>query len=368
MARTNRDNFHSYANEHIVPNLFSGVFKFPTLLSVLSMKGSTEGKLGRPGSSVMLGKRLSPAKREEMRGSTQYVGFFHSGTVGGGKWIGEDDTAASAGAGRQNKQKKSFYVSWAEHEQPIAIQNTVLDANQGKAKIGSVLEDAVSMAVEEQIETFATSVYTGAPSDQTAEVVDNLIGLDTWIHDSNTLGGVDRSLAANANFRGRRSTATLALSLKLIDDICIKGVDDGASGTTTPLLRHGSKADIILTDEINYNTLKQEAISRQLGRAVSGSSQPSGGQVGFVGEYIDYNGKCIAPDPYAAANSLYILDSSSWLMQFFGGKNFSTQKFVNLRENQPGTGQPDLTTSAVVTKGRLICPEPWKNFHGTAVS
>lgn len=369
MARTvaTRENFHAYANEHIVPDMFSGVFKFTSLAPILGLRGATDGKLGRPGSRLFVGRKLSPAKKSVYEGSTQAHFFFNTGKVGGGKWIGEDDTGSTAGAERSNKKKKSVYVSWSEHSQPIAIQNQVIDANQGGEAIGNVLEDAVALAVEEQLEELATKIYTGNPSNQsTDEIWSEPIGLQQWIHDSNNVGGIDRSSAANAEFRGRRSTASLKASLSLIDEIMLEGVDDGDSGTTIPLQERGSRGDVILTTNKIYNTLKQEALSRNVGNRVT-NAMPEGGQVGFLQEYIDYNGRIISYDPYCPANHLFVLDSNSILMQVFSGKNFSVLPFVDLRRSRPGSGQPDLTTSEVCTKMRLMVHEPWKNFQGTSV-
>lgn len=370
MARAaNRSGFHVYANEEVIPNKLSGVFKFSTLLPVLSMKGAVEGAWGRPGSSVMIGRKLSSAKSKTLRGSTQAQIQFPLGKVGGGKYIGVDDTASSAGTARSNRKKKTAYISWFEHEQPIALENQIIDAAGGQFSIlGSQIEDATGLALEEQLEQLATDMYTGNPSDQTAEIWNAPVGLDQWIHKSNTLGGIDRSDATHQYFRGQHSTASLTLSLSLIDTICLEGVDDGSSGTTTPLANIGSMADVVILPNAGYNKIKQEALSRNLGQRVTGDSLPKGGLVGYLDEFVNYNGKIIVMDPYAAASSMYILDSQTWMMELFAGKNFAVQKFQNLRELQPGTGQPDLTTSAVVTKGRVLCFEPVKNFRGTAVS
>lgn len=362
-----RTGFHAYANEFVVPRMFSGVFKVTTLLPALAQLGSVDGNLGRKTSGAMIGKSLPPGKKATLRGSTQAQIFYQLAKVGGGKYIGVDDTASSAGSSRSSRQKSSAYVSWFEHEQPIAVENQQLDAAGGGFAVGSIVDDSTQMALEEQIEQISTDIYTGDPT-ESAEIWDAPLGLQQWIHGANTAAGVDRTASANQYFRGERSTGAHTLSLSFIDAVCLEGVsgaDD--SGTTTPLFNNSSLANLIVVPNAGYNKLKQEALSRNVGTRQT-TSMPSGGSVGYLGEWIDYNGKMIVPDPYCPASSIFILDSSTWLFQTFSGKNFTVQKFQNLRELQPGTGQPDLTTSASVVKARLLCFEPWKNFQGTNVT
>ena len=366
MARAaNRTNFHSYANEFVVPRMFSALFKVTTLLPALAQLGGASGRLGRKDSGVMIGKQLPPGKKAVLRGSTQAQIFYLDAMTGGVKYIGADDTGSSTGSGRQNTQKKSAYFSWFEHEQPISLSNQVLDANGGGFAVGSAIDDATAMALEEQLETLSTDIYTGNPTSQTAEVWDKPLGMQQWLQKANTIGGVAR--AAAGGFSAQHSTATLTLSLSLIDAVVLEGVNDGSGSTTAPLFNKSSLHNLVIVPNAGYNKLKQEAISRGVGTRVNGD-MPKGGSVGYVGEWIDYNGIMIAPDPYAPASSLWVLDSSTWLFQTYAGKNFTTQKFVNLRELQPGSGQPDLTTSASVVKGRLLCFEPAKNFQGTAIT
>jgi hypothetical protein len=342
--------------------MFSGQYDMPVLASALSLAGSRMGNL-TPDSFMILGKKFGLAQQKNINGSSQFQGYWQKNTVGGGKYLAFQDTGSSAGNDRGNTLPSSFYVSWFEREDPIAVDNEVLDDNKGQDKALSLVETVTQDAVSRQLDAFGTDFYTGSPSDYTAEKWDAPVGLNAWITNDNNICGVDRSVTANANFRGQFEDGTLNLSLSLIDTICTEGTTD-----TTALMNKGSKADIVIVPNAGYNKLKQEAISRQLGRMVSADNLPKGGMVGYLNEYINYNGKMIFCDPKAAASSMYVLDSSTWTLQFQGGKNFKVSPWVNLRDLQPGTGQPDITTAAVCTKARLICHEPWKNWRGEAVS
>ena len=365
-ARGSLSGFHAYANEAVVPSLFSGIYQFPTLATALSLKGSTVGKL-TPKSELVLGRKVTAAKAKDMAGSTQLHGFFQTGDINATKVVGTDDTGASAGSERVSTKKRSWYTSFAEYETAVAIENEKLDAAKGKYAVGSLIEDATQIAMASQLATLATDLYTGAPSDYTADVYDTAVaGLDAWLHNSNNAFGVDRSSVTG--FNAQYATAAMKYTLSTIEDICSKGVAKAGGGTTDSLNSHGSRADVIIVPEDGYNKLKKEAISKQLGRAVSGDSLPKGGMVGYVSEYVDYCGKFIFPDPKAASGSMYILDSNAISIEFFAGKNFTVSPFVDLRKLQPGTGQPNTTNAALCTKIRTAVWEPWKCFRGTNFS
>jgi len=317
---------------------------------------------------MIIGKKLGIAEQQKISGGSQFVGFWQKNRESAGKWLSFQDTGASAGNNRANNIPSSFYVSWAEREEAIAIDNEIIKSAKSPHDVLPVVETAVKNAVSAQLDVFGTAVYTGTPSSYSTDKWDIIVGLDEWIHNSNNLCGVDRSSAANANFRAQYSTGALSLSLDLIDQIVVEGVAQAGGGTTTPLINYGSKGDIVILPNAGYRKLKAEAIARQAGRVVTSDQLPKGGMVGYLNEYIDYNGRMIVPDPKAAASSMYILDSDTWTLQFRGGDNFRVTPFVDLREQRPGTGQPDTTNAAVCTVIRQICHEPSKNWRGTDVS
>lgn len=368
-SRGIRSGFHAYANEYTANELHSGIYNFPTLATALSLQGAVNGKL-TPDSRLVIGKSFSAARAKTMAGSTQLNGFFQTGDISGTKVIGTDDTGSSAGAERVSAKKKGWQTSWTEYETPVAIDNQLIDAAKGGHAVGSLIEDATQIATASQLAVLAQDLYTGAPTSYTDDVYSGATpGLDEWLGKANNVFGIDRSLAANAGFRAQHSTATLALSFSTLEDIIGVGVNDGSAGTTASLNSKGSKGDIILVPEAGYNKLKKEALALHLIQHTSnGKDLPNSGMVGYLNEYINWNGRMICPDPYAAASSLYILDSNAISIEFFAGKNFTTSKFVNLRDLQPGTGQNNLTTAALCTKLRMMVWEPWKCFKGTAIS
>lgn len=369
-TRGSREAFHMYANEKVLPDTFSGVFNFPTLASGLALQGMSRGSFGVKDDSVMIGRKLTPAQLSTMAGSTQLHSKFNTGKMNATKYVGADDTGASAGSSRSTDKFKTVYSSWCEVATATAVPNQIIDANQGPEAIASAIDDAVALAVNEQLEQIATDFYTGAPTSQTADIWDKPIGLTNWIYDGRagkTIGGLDVNLAANAQFRGAYSTATFVASLQLIDDICLAGVDDGNSGTTTPLFQKHSKADLVVTDLANYNTLKAEAITRG-SRAFYSGDIPDASKVGQLNEYVLYNNKIIVGDSYCPANALFVLDSNSWLFQTFKGKNMTMSEFVDNRKVLPGTGQNDITTAELMTKYRIHGFEPWKNAYLTTVN
>lgn len=352
--------FHSYAQEVIDTEFRSGLFDVPVLLSILSRKGTTEGKMGRPGSAFVIGKNITGTKMRTLAGSTLRHVFFQTERVGGGATLTSDGNTSSAGTSRSDSKKRSAYIHWFYREFPIAIRNMTLRQARGRYALGSAIADATVMATEELMEDLATRVYTGNPSNQsTDEPWDNLMGLQQWIHTTNTIGGIDRSSVTG--FDGVRVTTAKAATLALLDEAMLNH-----DGSGNGLADKGSRADVWITGNILYNKFKQEALSR--GAQLVTNDVPKGGQVGFIGEYVNYNGKMITLDPFCPASTVFGLDSRTWEMELDPKENFRVLPFKDLREELPGTGQADLTTSAVAFGGRLICTQPWKNIQYTNVS
>ncbi|MDB4261459.1 hypothetical protein N9878_01190 [bacterium] len=354
MALSNSlQSFHAYAQYALSEGMKTGLFKVPTLLAAVANKQSVSGSMGEPGASAIIGKPVSVAKRKSLGGSTQKHIFFQTSRVGGGKYLGEDGTTSSTGTARQDKQKRSTAVSWSFYEQPISLRNNAIRMSGDGYAIGSLIEDAVQMAMNEANEQIAGDLWNGSPTSQASDVYDDLIGVDQWVDDNNTIGSIDRSSVTG--FNGVRTDSATTISLSTIDD--------AALNSTNGLSLYGGRSDMAITTSGIYNNLKQEALAS--GGQLMFSEKQQGQAVGFEGEYINYNNTMICFDPYATnagatANYFLLTDSSTWCFETHSAENWRVIPFKNLADDaQPGSD--DLTVSKIRIGMRFYNEQPWKS-------
>jgi len=363
-----REGLDVYAQEVIKEGFFSQIYDIPVLAAAFGLANKASPMFGGD-VNVALGRKLSGPQMETIDGGTLLHSKFHLQQGSTDAKVAYNGAGVDVSGGNGwivDGGSKTFSTAWVEYESGVKIGNDDLDANRGKYALGSLVQDALQDTIGGQLSDIGTDLYTGLPSDFTLEKYDDIIGLQAWIHDGNNICGVDRSVGANAGFRGVRSTATLTLSLDLIDAFMMKGVEDGAAGTTTPLYDKNAKLDLIVTSGANYYTLKQEALNR--GGILMHNKMPDASQVGQLKEWIEYNGIIIVADPKCPADHLFGLDMSTWTLQFLRDKNFKMGQFVNPKEVLPASGQDNFSYAALQTQTRLHCYAPWKNIQLTDVS
>lgn len=354
MALSNSlQSFHAYAQYSLSEGMKTGLFKVPTLLAAVAKKQTVTGRMGEPGASMVIGKPLSVAKSKSLGGSTQKHIFFQTAKTGGGKYLAEDGTTSSTGTDRQDKKKRSTAISWAFYEQPISIRNNALRMAGDGYAIGSIVEDAVQMAANEANEQIAGDLWNGSPTSQSADVYDDLIGIDQWVDDDNTIGTIDRSSVSG--FNGVRDDTSTVISLSTIDD--------AALNATNGLSLYGGRSDLAITTSGIYNNLKQEALAA--GGQLMFSEKPQGQPIGFEGEFINYNNTMLTFDPYAknaagSQNYFLLTDTSTWCFETHSGENWRVIPFKNLADDST-PGADDLTVSKIRVGMRWYCEQPWKS-------
>jgi hypothetical protein len=369
------DNFHLYARANIREKLYSNHYQMPTLIRALGLKGGADELL--PDELVVVGKRLDIGEREKFSSGTQFVWRWQATDTDDSKVVGYNSTGSTA-TDFTHENLRSAQVSMFELETPCRVENHVLEAAGNQAMphaaagdkkkagsiIGSVIGEATAMKTATHLNNMNGRVYSGTPTVDDADIYDNLVGVDTWLDDANTIATVDRSLAINANFRAQKTTTAQNVTLAWIDKVIETGVTKTV-GTTEPLSKWGSKADLLITGPTLFNKLKQEFVSRHVYIAAPELKQGKS-WLGTINNYFQYGDVTVVLDQAAPASSVRILDSGTWL--FVSMRMLDMVPFVNLRTLRPGAGEPNVTTSAISTKCQLICLEPKKNFLATNCS
>lgn len=359
MATTiySRESFHAYAQEYIQSTLHTGLFNRCVVLAVLAGVGGMEGELGRPGVYTILGgQSLSEAKRMKTSGSTRADTPFMVSTVGGGKFVGERDTSPNTGNTSQDQKRKTASFAWCEREDPIKVWNDSLVMAKGEFEIASPIDDGVNMAREEHIKAIATSLYTGNPTDQTADKWDAPLGLQQMCHTTNTYGAVSRS--TYTAWASNRNTSTQTASLDLLDDADIN------TGSGHGLLDNGPGPNLWLCDNASYRKIKRQAKAE--GVSIVRPSMADHPELGFLNEYIEYGKKVIVYDPYCPASAMFGLVTDSLVFEVQPEYNFSVAEFVDQGKLVPGGDK--AMTSSICTWFRFWTTSPWQHIQYTAVT
>jgi hypothetical protein len=358
MASTiySRESFHAYAQEYIQSTLHTGLFNRSVVLTVLAGVGGMDGELGRPGVyTIMGGQSLSEAKREKTKGSVRASTPFMTGKVGGGKFVGERDTAPNTGNTSQDQKRKTASFAWCEREDPIKVWQDTLVMAQGEYEIAAPVDDAVNMAREEHIEALSDSLYTGNPTDQQADKWDAPLGLQQMCHTTNTYGAVSRS--TYTAWASNRNTAAQTASLELLDDADID------TGSGSGLLDNGPGPNLWLCNNTAYRKIKRQAKAE--GISIVRPNMADHGELGYLNEYIEYGRKIVVYDPYCPANAMFGLVTDSLVFELHPAYNFTVKEFTD-QSRIPGGDKAE--TSGVCTWFRFWTTSPWHHIQYTNVT
>ncbi len=346
--------FQAYADRRIRRNLESSLYERLPLLSVIGALAGTDGKLGRPGTSALIGGMPSEAKRKSTDGSDEIHIRYQRAEVAGGKNMPERGTSASTGDDSQDQQVRSALFKWTRSQQPIKVwNNTLLLAGSNVYKIRDAIEEATQMAMETLLKRLNLNIWTASPSDTSLSIWDNQDGLTTLAHPTNTYGTVDRNTANGTAWAGKRSTTAASVTLKLIDDAnLIQGIANTSNGV-----------DLALTTNLLYSKLKAEALAK--GATIVIPKMGDRAQVGFMREAINYNGVIITFDPDCPTSHMFCTTTRNLTFEVHPAANFKIDKFVDQGQIPGGD---DARTSKIEVMYRFWTPQPWNHTMFTNLS
>lgn len=375
MARSaNLEGFHVFAREVVRSQFTDNLVDIPVFLAALSRRGRVSGTFGKLDSRASVGRPLPNIANISQRGSTLRHIPFRKNQSGAGKVLDADGTDVSVGTDRSDTDYSTVPIHWAHLRYGIAIRNEQLRqaAGSGKRKedsardVFNVINQVTSGAMNDFIAGttgwtgIADRIYTGNPGSQsTDEPWDNLLGLQEWIHDSNTIATHNRSNVDG--FSGVRLTGSKQFSLDLIDEATIDY--DGAG---TGLKDKGARLDLWIVPNHLYRKVVQEAMATH--GVIQHDDMPGDGKIGFIHEHVNYRGKLIVADPYCPDNHMFGIDSRTWEFEVDPDFNFRVGEFKDLTETLPASGQSDTTRARLDLRARLMCFDPGKNIQYTNVS
>lgn len=214
--------------------------------------------------------------------------------------------------------EKTTYVNptldWATYISKFSIPKRLIDqvaSNPGQ--IGSILQEEIEQATKDLADKIASDLFAGT-------VANGLVGLQSMIDDGNTYAGIDRSSAANANFRSvvvdniTAGPTAQELSTAVLNQLDQEFFDANGYGFVEQPGRFTGVSGAALQNK--YRTMMESIDLSALSNAhfvnqANSSGQLGIGSVGFMGVPFlrDRNVSAAAGDE-ADTGRLYVLDMS----------------------------------------------------------
>lgn len=314
--------------------------------------GNTEGKgLGRPGSSVFLsGVPSAKARRMAVTNQREYYPIImtEAGDVEDTdeKSMSDRDFSPSVGDWEDKAPLNAFTeprVRFVRRKRALKVPHSDIFTAQDTSSGSPETESAAAIRSPYEVEyqrklaifckgwnkmLFGThpTFAGGGPTNEALRTWDCLHSFFVMIHDSNTYLGVDRSLADNSYFRGRRITAARNAVLEdLLNEVYY---DFGIYG-------NGGGPDLVITGAKLFQKFKKEIDLKRM--RIATEAIPNRPEWGFKHEilcigfgnkmiYVIYDPECpetLDEDGNLTSGSVLFLDTSTFTMAIHPRYNFA---------------------------------------------
>jgi hypothetical protein len=345
----------------------------PTIEFILGMNATNEDamNIGLADSTVIvspMGTAKAQKRMIEQEGQYRLLNHARGKSVGDGdeKSMSDYGTNPVQGASEDKAVLKRFdgplaRTCWRNRilkvwhsDRDYASANGGGDKVQANRAIRSVYEveqkdglAAMALGFEKMLMGTHPDFPNGAPTDTSLTKWDSLFSIANTIHDSNTYLGVNRALAANAYFRGKRTTTARS---PVLEDLLWEAL------MTDGILDTGGYIDLVITGKALFQKFWKEAQSKGF-QQVFVDDIPDVQKFGTKRQAIafGFNGRIVyvLVDPHCPefdSNSnliaqgtsgtfhhghVYLLNCATWTVIIRGGKNFSKSPWVDKTKADP---------------------------------
>lgn len=251
------------------------------------------------------------------------------------------------------------------------LKNLKYTASKGdvEARLANLLKVGNDEMLMRQVsilsgELWGTSISGGQPTSQTAEVWDHLGSAPSAMHTTNTYGGVDRTVAANAWWLGKRTTSHVQANLV--------GLYNEAT-YTNKIYEIGDTRGVLLCGPSTFPQFVDQVRGSGVAQFFEGG-MPDMGQFGFTTPALKYNGMWAIVDPgcpdklntdpltgsaYTKNAAMYI-SLDTFTMGFMPGKKFTPDTWFDQSKIRGGK---DAVTNNMRTELFMICEAPAFNYY-----
>ncbi len=223
---------------NIMPLLYILLYKDGNKQGNINKAGATTGAygLGRPGSGALISRvPMNKARREEVLNSDKYMPMIQAllPAEGDGKVMGQRDTMPERSDWKNNSPATYFkrpFFKWVERVDPICVpkkdirrvKKAASNEKLASVAVGDLFKTETASVMTTQFkwwnkkfwgtdQTIGTDPSAQGPSDLDADVWDCPFSMASMCTDGTNgaitnYGGVDRTSAANAYFRGKYVT------------------------------------------------------------------------------------------------------------------------------------------------------------------
>ncbi len=357
----------AYINDGIADNTFYRDAKLNFLANLAGENGKpTNQEIGRPsGQYIFAGTTLTKARRMELSGVNSFKPRFRIANPTAAAYLGGRDTAVqlsspSSAGGSQDQISGTAQVNWTGLLQEEIIiwdetmRRALADAGADKKGRGiaraQVIREGVQTATQNVYTKLATSLQSGAPTDQDADPMDDLIGWATWFSKTNVCARVDRSVVKNAQWRAQvDSTARAPVASDLIDLANITyGLDD--------LSQDGARA--LFVNNAQFVAMKAECLGK--GFVEMSTDMPSMAKYGAKNRFVlQKDNVYIVRDRQVPASTCYAIVPNTWLFITHPDDTFKVGQFVH--DATYNRGGLMARRALVSLRAMLVCLNPGLN-------
>ncbi len=363
----------------------------PTLYLLAGLTGnkSAETGLGAPDTStsvIVSGTSTPSTTKEKMFAEVGYRPTiqYASNSSADGKTMGQYSSVPVRSNGATNNPASYFIQpEFRFHERADAyevpndqIETIVANSTggwpaQATTAVGNIMDAEVKTVEANHLKYWNQLLWgttgNGYPSDQTASKWDSLhslaysIGPDTQVtsnpYRQGNYGGLDRSLTANAFWRGK---GTDAYGNVVFRDL----IRDLNYSSTYGFAAVGAGCDIIAC----AGNLFQKALNEADGKTgvVMHSGLPKMAEMGFKKDIVCFDNQTyVVYDPEAPSGHMACLNSATWTFAVHPQKNF---KVSTPKDQTEIKGGDDVTCGTLRTKMLWCCEEPAVNAYFTGAT
>jgi hypothetical protein len=258
----------------------------------------------------------------------------------GGAYFGDQllDTSVVDSVQPANQQ-------WRPYRQPIVIPITDIILNRGGAGNLDLIKAKYQIASASFLQKLSRALWHTSPQNTTNDIDD----IDSWVGaTTNTIAGIDRSVAANAFFLAATAVANGG------------GVLSSANAETAyqSVTWGYDEPDMLVLDRTRYAAFKNQFVG--LIRFGQGMQDEEALQVGFRNHFL-FNNAITVPDVFAPASVAYFLNSKYIFPVFHEADYFNVDPFIKPSNQR-------VLVSTMYLTWQLSCIAPRMNVKITGIA
>lgn len=369
---------HAFVSWIVQKKAVSKLHERDAFLAYLTGRLRSDTFLGRPGALGLIGGSGQFGQVQKANEIDSEIKIFvQKGRTQAGKQMAVRDSMPTVG---QSPQHDNFRTATWKYTtdiiEPIEIVGHYMRLNKGPQKLLDLVRMSTEQAMEDANDKLSWKLRRGAPSDQQAELWDDLHGVVHIMNSTNTYGNIDRSSSTYTDaetgesinyWAGNRVTSSVTAGIDLIDE---------AMYTHTLARRMNRAPDLWLCGEAVFLSIKREALARG-GNAVT-TEIPEFSKLGVEFDAVRYGRSTIVCDTKLRGNwssqdgditdatkLVMGLNTEDMIFSTLPTGNWTTGEFF---DNSKIKGGSDSTSSYIRVSPRLRNEKPWNSILYTNVN